>query len=67
MNKSLFGTTASAERQEQARAPDACSSDPALFWPAVGYGILACIAGSGRSFAHLPSLCKMDTTRIQPH
>lgn len=62
MNKSLFGTAASAERQARASHPFPPPSPPmseAQIQPFSGQ------SGSGWSSAQLPSLCKMDTTRIQ--
>lgn len=66
MNKSLVLQPQPRGRRER-ELPDACGTDPALFWPAGGCSIHAGTAGSGWSVAHLPSLCKMDTTQIHPH
>lgn len=61
MNKLLLGTAGVSESL-------GCHGwDPALVWPALGYSTFSCAAGSGRSFAHLPSVCKRDKACTQPH
>lgn len=69
MNKSLFGTAASAERQARASHPfppplpsDVRSSDPALFWP-VRVRLELCSAPQSLQDGHNPNTAPLSSSQ----